>query len=63
MRYYQIIFERDLFGDWVLTKVWGGINTANGRICKIACASYEDGLKKVTAIEKTRAQRGYVLVR
>ena len=29
-RYYLIMLYRDLLGDLVLTKVWGGIGKANG---------------------------------
>ena len=32
-RYYEARLSTDLFGDWVVTKNWGGINKATGRVC------------------------------
>ena len=60
-RYYTISFSRDLFGDWVITRVWGGIGKATGRITHLPCASYEDGLKQIEKIARIRVNRGYVI--
>ena len=29
-RYYEVHFDRDLFGDWALRKVWGGLGSRRG---------------------------------
>lgn len=61
-RYYRVIFARDLFGDWVITKIWGGLNQAGGGAKHIACQSYDDGLKLIEKIAKIRNQRGYKII-
>lgn len=58
-RYYRIILAQDLFGDWILTKVWGGINKPTGRVSKVACLSYDQALQLVDTIAKARVRRGY----
>jgi cytochrome b len=58
-RYYQAHLDRDLFGDWTLRKVWGGIGSSRGRMHSTAVASYDDGIAQVREIAKRRAQRGY----
>ena len=61
-RYYQVHLVRDLFGDWTLRKVWGGIGSRRDRIHSTAVASFEEGIAKAQAIAKRRAKRGYGLV-
>lgn len=61
-RYYEVHVEQDLWGDWVLTRVWGRRGTALGRIRRDACASRADALEKLAAMERQRARRGYVAV-
>lgn len=60
-RYYQIALTQDLFGDWVITKVWGGINQATGRIIHMACNTYEEAEIHIRKIQYTRKKRGYEL--
>ena len=60
-RYYSILLSPDLFGQWVVTRVWGGINQATGRITHVPCTSYEEGLSMVAKIAKIRLQHGYLL--
>jgi hypothetical protein len=59
-RYYKLILSRDLLGDWVVTRVWGGLNQATGRISHIPCPTYNDAIKLMEKISKTRTNRGYV---
>lgn len=61
-RYYRILLAHDLFGHWLLTKIWGGINQATGRTVHIAYQSYDDAIKAIDHIAKTRIKRGYVLI-
>lgn len=61
LRYYRTILSQDLFGDWVVTRVWGGIGKPSGRITHIPCPTYEDGIKLIDNIAKTRLKRGYAL--
>ena len=61
-RYYQVFLDQDLFGDWTLIKVWGGIDSNRGRMHSTGVASYEAGIKLVDEIARRRAQRGYASV-
>jgi hypothetical protein len=58
-RYYRVHLDRDLFGDWTLIKVWGGIGSNHGRLQSSGVASYEAGIEQVDEIARRRAQRGY----
>ena len=60
-RYYRIIISKDLLGDWVVTRIWGGINQKSGRAMHFPCASLEDAERFLNKIKKTRKQRGYEL--
>jgi hypothetical protein len=61
-RYYLIMLYRDLLGDLVLTKVWGGIGKANGNQYHIPVTSESEGLALIDQVIKRRRQRGYDLV-
>jgi hypothetical protein len=58
-RYYQVFLDQDLFGDWTLIKVWGGIGSNRGRMHSTSVASYEAGVELVDEIAQRRSQRGY----
>ena len=58
-RYYQIFLDQDLFGDWTLIRVWGGIGSNRGRMHSTGVASYEAGIELVDDITRRRSQRGY----
>jgi hypothetical protein len=58
-RYYQVFLDQDLFGDWTLIKVWGGIGSNRGRMHSTGVASYEAGIELVDEIARRRAHRGY----
>jgi predicted DNA-binding WGR domain protein len=60
-RYYKLMLSHDLLGDWVITKVWGGIGKAGGRIMHLPCFSYIEAQKLVEDITVTRGKRGYLL--
>ena len=61
-RYYEVYLQQDLWGDWVLTRVWGGRGTALGQIRDMPCTGYSDGLTMLGEVEKRRKQRGYATV-
>ena len=58
-RYYQVLLDQDLFGDWTLIKVWGGIGSNRRRMHSTGVASYESGIEQIDEIARRRAQRGY----
>ena len=60
-RYYRVLLAQDLFGQWLLTKIWGGINQATGRITHLPYQSYEEAAQAIEQIAKVRVKRGYVL--
>lgn len=62
-RYYQIFLSRDLLNDWVVTKSYGSLQNAMGKVTHIACPSLEDAKKLIDQITRTREKRGYVLVK
>ena len=61
-RYYKVILSRDLLGDWIVTKAWGHLHNASGRIVHLPFSSYKDALENIQKISKTRKQRGYHLL-
>ncbi|MGB5830923.1 MAG: WGR domain-containing protein, partial [Thiohalocapsa sp.] len=60
--YYQIHLDRDLFDDWTLRKVWGGIGSRRGRMHSTGVSSYAEGIAQVRAISERRTKRGYLSV-
>lgn len=61
-RFYEALVERDLFGDWVLTLVWGRRGSALGRVQHrphLSVAAVHDALRRVA---RRRQGRGYARV-
>jgi hypothetical protein len=58
-RYYEARLHQDLWGNWVLTQVWGRHGTALGRTTHTPLDDYEHGLRMLAMIEKRRVQHGY----
>ena len=61
-RYYEVYLHPDLWGQWVLTRIWGRRGARLGRVVHTACASYQEGQQQLVAVQVRRQQRGYVLV-
>ena len=61
-RYYHAHLDNDLFGGWTLVLAWGGLRNRRGNMQVNAVSSYEDGLKRLQAIDRRRGRRGYCLV-
>jgi hypothetical protein len=61
-RYYEGCLHQDLWGDWVLTQVWGRRGTELGRMVHTPCTSYEDGCEQLAAVQARREQRGYTVL-
>ena len=62
-RYYELRVQQDLFGDWLLTRIWGRKGTALGQIRHELCESYAAGIVKFKQAEVRRDKRGYRLRR
>jgi hypothetical protein len=58
-RYYHAHLVEDLFGDWTLITVWGGLGSQRGGMRSTAVPSHADGLTLIERIAKRRRQRGY----
>lgn len=48
-RYYEVHLHPDLWGQWIVTRIWGRSGTALGRRMSVPCLSYQDGLQRVAA--------------
>lgn len=60
-RYYSLTFDQDLFGNWTITKFWGGKYSKIHRHRKDYC-SPDEIERLVSQIHKRRLIRGYSLV-
>jgi predicted DNA-binding WGR domain protein len=58
-RYYEARLHPDLWGEWMLTVGWGRRGTRLGQMRDRPCASHAEGLARLAAVGKRRAQRGY----
>lgn len=58
-RYYEAVLHQDLWRQWVVTRVWGSIGTARGRLLHIPCATHAEGVAYLEQITQRRHQRGY----
>lgn len=61
-RYYVVVVQQNLFGDWELVQVWGGRRNALGRVRCVPVSSYLDGLAALERVGRVRARRSYRLV-
>ena len=60
-RYYEARMVRDLFGEWQLMRVWGGIGSARGALRFAPLAEPGAFADELARIDKRRVKRGYVL--
>jgi predicted DNA-binding WGR domain protein len=58
-RYYECRLQKDLLGDWVITRNWGGINTQLGQVKHQLVESYGEGVNKVFDVAEKRMKRRY----
>ena len=61
-RYYLVMIEQDIFGQWVLIRVWGGIQTKLGRTQVSVLDNKNQGIEMLKMISIRRNQRGYRLI-
>ncbi len=59
-RYYYLQTEKDLFGDWIIHIIRGGISSRRRRI--IFCDSLMAVREKIRHIGQIRLKRGYTLI-
>ena len=58
-RYYYFVLEKDLLGDWVITRVNGSLGKRLGQVRYLAQPSYESGAACFIAMTKQRVKRNY----
>ncbi|MEE4377745.1 MAG: WGR domain-containing protein [Candidatus Competibacteraceae bacterium] len=58
-RYYQVYLQQDLWGNWVVTRVWGRQGSRLGRVVNQPCANYAEAQKVLEQIGRRREQHGY----
>lgn len=58
-RYYELCVEQDLWGVWVLTKIWGRCGSARGRVVHIPCDSVDAAISAYQDGSSRRQRRGY----
>ena len=58
-RYYEIALEKDLFGEWILTRYWGGKGSSHFGQKSQWVESFDLGLEEAEKIKKIRIKRGY----
>jgi len=61
-RYYNLIFAKDLFGHWILTKSWGSLDNAKGRIVHEYFEQVENSIQRINHTIKLKLGRGYQTV-
>jgi predicted DNA-binding WGR domain protein len=60
-RYYELRVKQDLFGDWLLARVWGRKGSALGQIRHAVCADQAEAHCRYAEAEVRRVKRGYQL--
>jgi len=61
-RFYEALVERDLFGDWMLTLVWGRRGSALGRVQHLPLPSVAAAHDALHMVARRRQGRGYARV-
>jgi predicted DNA-binding WGR domain protein len=58
-RYYELRVQQDLFGDWLLTRVWGRKGSALGQIRHELCADQAEANARYAEAAIRRGKRRY----
>lgn len=59
-RYYEVHIHQDLWGNWLLTRIWGRTGTAAGNHKQEPVADREEALGRLAAVAACRRRRGYL---
>lgn len=59
IRYYTLVVQRNLFGDWELVRAWGGRGTRLGAMRVDPAASFDEASSLMDAETRRRERRGY----
>ncbi len=58
-RYYELVWEEDLLGDWTLVRVWGGIGSRRGRTAIEGFDTRAAVIARAQAITRRRLRHQY----
>jgi predicted DNA-binding WGR domain protein len=61
-RYYRLEIAQDLFGFWIITRIWRGKYAKNGQTLTISTQSKQDVENWINKIHMQRLKRGYQLI-
>jgi hypothetical protein len=61
-RYYSATVTRDLLGDLVLVRRWGGRCNARGGEAIARLTDWEEGAEALRLLDRRRLSRGYALI-
>jgi hypothetical protein len=61
-RYYTAKLHQDLWGNWILTRAWGDIESHRGRSVNIFCESYLAAKAHLDEVVKARCKKKYNLL-
>jgi hypothetical protein len=61
-RYYKIFIQRDMFGDIILTLMWGSTYARRGNFKHVAVCSQAEIDSLIASVMKRRLKRGYELI-
>jgi predicted DNA-binding WGR domain protein len=62
-RYYKLILGKDLLNDWLVTRVWGGLNSRLGNFKHDSFLCLGKALKHNKKLCRNKAMRGYELIK
>ena len=58
-RYYELLVQQDLFGHWLLTRIWGQRGSALGQLRHALCVDQAEANARYAAEAVRREKRGY----
>lgn len=61
-RWYTVYLIRDLFGDLILIRTWGSLDTQRGGEQRLLLNRPEDALPLLTTTANARKRHGYRLI-
>ncbi len=61
-RYYQAFLRQDLWGDWHLTRIWGGRIRRAGRVRETPVINRDAGINAMRRIGRERRAHRYRLI-
>ncbi len=59
-RYYLLYLQQDLFGQWTVTKMWGGKIKQKPRELRMQFKHYCEAMKAFKTVYQKKQRRGYV---